>query len=370
MRLPRAPLLALALLACRSRASHPTESPAPDTTHAREPPRAPSSSPAQTPPNVPSTTPPAEAAAAWCWQALPHADLRAIDRHESLWSVRGRRLEDETHRDVVELPEEVPCPTRGAWLMEFGEQGVAFALVDSRFYVRSSERVGFVVTPMCSDVSGAPWSPHEGAGFGFVVHTWEPAGPGLMLTRDGTGAMGWYAITALDRTMTAAVMDRHHSLLTLSSGGHLILVDQVNTVAGEVLATQSETFAGLTRTAAGIVAFRDASATTRTLVFTEAVDGPFERVTGTRPPGGTTRAVYRVDPVRFVAVTDGGIELSLDRGEHFETVLAASALPSPSALARTAAGWLAGHVLAVATTEGVASERCVPLTPADPPRDR
>jgi isoleucyl-tRNA synthetase len=31
---------------------------------------------------------------------------------------------------------------------------------------------------------------------------------------------------------------------------------------------------------------------------------------------------------------------------------------------------LAGHVLAVATTEGVASERCVPLTPADPPRDR
>lgn len=368
MRLPRAPLLALALFACRSRAT-PNESPAPDAAHAREPSRSPSPAPATPPANVPPATPPTGAGAAWCWQALPHVDLRAIDRHESLWSVRGRALENETHHDVMELPEEVPCPTRGAWQMEFGEQGSAFALVDSRFYVRSSERVGFAVTPMCSDVSGAPWSSHEGGGFGFVVHTWEPAGPGLMLTRDGTGSMGWYAITALDRTMTAAVMDRHHSLLTLSSGGHLILVDQVNTVAGEVLATQSETFAGLTRSAAGIVAFRDASATTRTLVFTEAVDGPFERVTGTRPPGGATRAVYRVDPVRFVAVTEGGIELSLDRGEHFETVLPVSALPSPSALARTSAGWLAGHVLAVATTEGVASERCVPLTPADSSRD-
>ena len=40
----------------------------------------------------------------------------------------------------------------------------AAALVDGRFYVRASRDAPFLVTPICTDVGGAPWSPRVDPG--------------------------------------------------------------------------------------------------------------------------------------------------------------------------------------------------------------
>lgn len=269
--------------------------------------------------------------------------------------MRQGRLFDETHNAVSELPSERECPARGAWALEFLPDGRAFAVLDSRFYVRRDRASGFAVTPMCTDIAGSPYTPRAEGGYAFVVHTWPAAGLGMMLTNDATGASGWYAITALDRTITAAVLDPQHSSLTLANEGHLIVVDQTQHVAGEVLAAHGALFQGLSRTPAGVVAWRDEGDAERVLVLGDATVGPFVDQRSARPARSHTTAVFRADLARVIAVTDAGIEVSSNRGAAFSSVLR-SEIP----LERPTLGWLAGRQIAVATRRGVASARCLP----------
>lgn len=284
------------------------------------------------------------------------ADVRAIDTHGAVWSVRGARLTDETHAVTTTLPDEIPCVARGFWSMEFARDGAAYLMADGRFYVRPTERAGFSVTPLCSDVKGAPWSRRAAGGWSFVSHRSDAVEPTLMLSRAVAGDTGWYAITGLDASTHAAVLDPSDSFLTLAEGDHLVFVDRVNTVAGAVIAGQSDRFDGLTRTAAGIVAWRDDPDGRRLIVYSESASGPFTRVEGRRPAGPPAQAVMRVDLTRFVAVRDTSVELSNDRGARFETVLSLPSNEAGITLARPVLGWLPGHRLAVAGVGGIASE--------------
>lgn len=340
---------ALALSACRSRrtntpiADASNASPAADHTAAGDAPTV-----APTPSPVP--------VAPWGWRATTLADVRAIDAHGAVWSVHGARLTDETHAVTTTLPDEIPCVARGFWSMEFARDGVAYLMADGRFYVRPAERAGFSVTPLCSDVRGAPWSHRAAGGWSFVSHRSDAAEPTLMLSRAVAGGTGWFAITGLDASTRAVVLDPNESFLSLAEGQHLVFVDRVNTVAGAVIAGRSDRFDGLTRTAAGIVAWRDDPGGRRLIVFSESASGPFTRVEGRRPAGPPAEAVMRVDLTRFVAVRDTSVELSNDRGERFETVLSLPSNEAGITLARPALGWLPGHRLAVAGVGGIASE--------------
>ena len=293
---------------------------------------------------------------------MPTVDLRAIDPEGHVVAVVRGAFVDETTGERSPLPEELRCPSAGAWALEFTPDGAALLLADGRFYVRAHAGWRFAVTPMCTDVAGSPWARRAQGGWSFVVHTWRHAGPAMMHTRDESGAMGWFATTALDETLTAAVLGPERSMVTLVNGGRLILVDQTRTVAGEVLATRSEPFTSLTRTPAGIVAARDPSPTERTLVRAADLQSEWSRVTGPRPAGGATRAVWDVDIARTLAVTDGAVELSLDRGRSWSRVVAvpSAAADGGAVFERASVGTLPGRHLAVATRYGLATDDCAP----------
>lgn len=308
-------------------------------------------------PSVPPVPP-----APWCFTPLPTADLRAIDGHGHVWSITHGRISDETAGVTTVLPDEIACPVRGGWGMEFAREGSAFALVDSRFYLRPAGDTAFRVTPMCSDVAGAPWSRRAEGGWSFVVRTWPASGPGMMLTNNSTGDSGWYAVSALDSTLTAAVLEPDRSMVLLANHGHLLFVDQTRHVAGEVLASHGALFSGLGRSAAGVVAFRDDGPTRRVLVTSgDSVQEPFTEVPGERPTGTPTRAVFRSDVARVLAVTDTSVELSTDRGAHFIRVLT---IPDP--LQRPTFGWLQGAHPALAVRQGLVTDHCLHTGDRDP----
>lgn len=287
------------------------------------------------------------------------ADLRAIDDEGRVWTLRGGTLARDGDAHPATLPDEVPCPSRGTYALEFVEGGEAYAVVDGRFYVRPSRSAPFVVTPICTDLAGAPWSTLAPRGWGVVANALRAVGPGLLLTRARDGAAGWYAVTALDRSITAGVLDEHQSLLSLVNEGHLVLVDQRQTVAGEVLAAHGESFTTLSRSPAGVVAAHDADGGRRVLVTARSLGEPFARIEARRDQSAPTRAVVLVDLARVVAVTDHTVELSLDRGRTFRTVLRLPPADGGAAsLQRPHAGRLRDGRHAVATRNGLVVDRC------------
>ena len=236
-------------------------------------------------------------------------------------------------------------------LRHLAELRAAFLVADSRFYVRASEAEGFAVTPLCTDLEGPAWARRAQGGWAFVTHRDRTVEPTLMLSRAPKGDTGWFAVTGLDGSTRAVALDESDSYAALAIGRHLIFVDRQNTVAGEVFAAQGAAFTTMSRTAAGVTVSRDDEGG-RTVVFTESLTGAYARAVGTRPQGPAATEVFRVDLVRFLAVTPGGVELSTDRGATWQRVL-----ERPS-LTRAHLGWLPGHRLALATPDGVASETC------------
>lgn len=290
---------------------------------------------------------------------MARADLRAIDDEGHLWTVRGGSLARDDITLATPLASELPCPSPGAFSLEFHAGGAATAIVDGRFYVRAARTAPFVVTPICTDLAGAPSSPRLRGGWVVIANGWRSVGPGLLITREADVAFGWYAVTAIDRSITAGILDGHQSILSLVNEGHLILVDQQQTVAGEVLAAHGESFTTLSRAAAGVVAAHDAGGARRVLVTSRSLADAFVRIESRRDQSARTRAVVAVDLARFVAVTDASVELSVDGGHTFRTTLRREATDGAAAsLERPHVGRLRDGRLAVATRDGLALDRC------------
>lgn len=335
---PRAAaLLALLALSCE----RPRPSATPQAPPREEPPSA-AVTDAGRPPTEPSP-----AAAPWRWSPMARVDLRGADREGTVWSVVGETLLDETHEHATALPQELPCPLGGHYAMEFGPSGVGYLVVNGRFYVRPGAHLGWVVTPLCTDLQGAPWSYRREGGWALVAHTNPAAGPSMLLTQEPVGGHGWYAITAMDRTIRAAILEDDRTTLSLVNGGHLILVDQASVVAGEVLAGHGALFQGLSRTEAGVVAWRD-EGPRRVLLTAPRVREAFTEVSGLAATPGPTRAVFRVDLARLLAVTPQGLERSDDQGLTWERALEGT-------LERPTFGYLPGRVPAVLCRDGVAT---------------
>lgn len=306
-------------------------------------------------PSTPRTLerPVAEAPATpWCLTAMPPADLRAIDADGAVWSLAGAALTRDG-APAGTLDDEIACPARGTFAMEFEADGAAFLVADGRFHVRAGAALPFVVTPLCTAIAGAPWSRRAGGGWSFIPSGMRSIGPGLLSTRDATGASGWFATTALDRTITAAALDARNSMLTLANGGHAIVVDQARTVAGELLAAHGELFATLARTAAGITLARD-DGRRRVMLVAPTLTGDFARIEGTRDAVEPTRYAACADIARCIATTERSVEFSADRGRTFRTVFRSDA----AALARPSVGRLRDGTLAVAMRGGIVSARC------------
>jgi len=279
-----------------------------------------------------------------------------------VWSIRAGVVYDETAATPFVLPPpEMPCPRRGTFALSFAEGSSVFAVVDGRLYVKAPGHP-FAATPMCGDLGPAAASPWQGGGYAFVSNGRITGEPSLLLTHDPEGRIGWYAITALAPTMRAVVMDGNRSMLTLNGRGQLVVVDQVHTVAGEVLAAQGARFEGLSRTDEATLAWRDTGDTGREFVWGARLDGEFSRITAERPQGTATRYAAMLDLARFVAVTDEGVELSSDGGQHFARVFVRRG-GRPATVGGASAGWIAEGVAAVAFRDGIARASCEGLSP-------
>lgn len=312
------------------------------------------------------------AVAPWCWQPRPLVEARAIGPEHHVWSLEAGVVTDETLGARYVLPDELPCPLPGPWRLGFSPNGGLYALAGGRFYVASGGAAAgarrFAVTPMCTTLEGVPFAARTTRGHAFVANTRRSAGPAMLLSNDPSGASGWFATYALDPTLQSVVVDGAQSVLSLTGAGRLVVVDQVQTVAGELLAAHEERFEGLDRGAERIAAWRRVDAGHLTIVTATSLQGPWERISAAIDSPAPVRRLYAVDLARFVALTDEAVAVSTDHGAHFVTVLARPALRTPpERVARGTTGFDAEGAWVIAFPDGEARARCDGALAATPP---
>jgi hypothetical protein len=308
---------------------------------------------------------PAPVIAPWCVRTLPRADARAIDPHGHVLALRNGSVVDETAGTPPErLPPMTPACTVHRNHLAFAHDGSAAAIADGRVYFRARGRTAWVGTPACTDLAGEPWSPRsDGTGWVLVGRRHPGTDPALLMTEDAAARIGWYAITALDPTMTGLSMEGSGSFVALTSGGHLVLVDRERHVAGEVLAANDALWPLISRTDSGLVVARDEGPSMRDAVLGTGVVGRFERQHRARPPGAPTLAVFAVEFGRLVAVTDRGVEWGAEGGAPFVEVATWDGDASQVA-ANAELGWLSDGNPALVTPLAMVARRCVGPAPA------
>ncbi|MEI8258402.1 MAG: hypothetical protein WCJ30_22225 [Deltaproteobacteria bacterium] len=243
-------------------------------------------------------------------RALPLAQARAIDPHGHIHALRSGAVLDETSgTPAVVLPRMTPPCSAAYDHLAFAPDGSAVAISHGRVYVRAPRATVWTGTPACSDVPGEPWARRAASPGWVVVGRRQPGrDPALLMTDDPTGSTGWFATTALDPTLTAISLEPGGSFVTLTSGGHAILVDRERLVAGAVLVASDVLWDGITRTDAGLAMWHDHGASERDVVVGTTVTARFDRQHRARPVGPRTLRVFAMEYGRLVAVTDRGVE--------------------------------------------------------------
>lgn len=308
--------------------------------------------------------PPPEPEPAWCFRPGERVDLRGIDRAGHVLAARGRELRDETAGGAVELLDPMtPCRWRGSYFGTAAD-GRAMMVHQGRLYLRAALARRWTATPICTDAGGAPVAPRTNANGWAVVARRGSGEPGMLLTNESAGVFGWFALFAMDATLTDVVIEGDASFLALVSGGHMIVVDRTRTVAGAVLPAAHATFDGMTRTTHGVVAYRDLGPGSREMVVGDGVQATFRRVQCTRPAGGRTLRVFASSLGRMVAVTDRGVELARDPARGFVRVFDWSSIAQVADggdridRASVTFGFLANGRPALAMPDGVVTADC------------
>lgn len=312
-------------------------------------------------PRIPTQAP--APSAPWCVRSLPTANARAIDPHGHVFALRGGAVVDETAGSApVRLPaSNPPCSVQLAHLA-FASNGSAAAIWAGRVYFRPRGASTWVMTPVCTDLGGEPWAPRlDGAGWAVIGRRFAARDPALLMTEEATASTGWYAITALDPTMTGLSLEGGGSFVALTSGGHAVLVDRERHVAGEILAANDALWPSITRTEAGVVLARDESPVLRDLVLGTTVTGRFDRQRRPRPAGPRTLAAYAGEFGRVLAATNQGVEWSVEPAAPFVEVARWPGSSAPGSSAEISMGWLGDGVPAIVTTHALVARRC----PAD-----
>jgi hypothetical protein len=352
----------IALTACHRASVH---------ADAATPPPARTMAPIEAPRPAPEPAPPprAEDLAPWCFAPLPHAEARAFNRRGHSIAVRDESVRDETTGAVLvaRLPSEIPCPTFRNHLA-FDRDDNAALLLHGRLYVHRHDGP-WSVTPVCTDVGGEPWTARSGGGFIALGRRMAGRELAMLMTDDRDGAFGWYATTALDRTITSALLEPDGSLMALEAGGHAILVDRVRTVAGEIIPAADALWTSLAETPSGIAITRDDSPDAREIVRGVNIQSAFERERRARPAGTHTIRVALLEFGRMLAVTDRGVEWSSGPARPFVEVVRwpnPIATDPPSAIDVTV-GWLTNGEIAIAIPDGAVSRSCTELRDAVSP---
>jgi hypothetical protein len=306
------------------------------------------------PPEVPS--------APWCARVLAPADARAIDPHGHLVALRNGTIVDETaHTPPERLPPAHPACTVRRNHLAFTHDGSGAAIVEGRVYFRARGTAAWVASPACSDLGGEPWAPRtDGGGWALVGRRHPGTDPALLMTEDSAARIGWYAVTALDPTMTGLSLEGGGSFVALTAGGHAILVDRERHVAGEVLAANDVLWPMISRSDSGLVLARDESTAMRDLVLGTTVVARFERQHRPRPAGPRTLAVYAAEYGRLLAATDRGVEWSPDARSPFVEVARWTVGNAPESGEDVSMGWLGDGSPALVTTRMLVARRCPP----------
>jgi hypothetical protein len=220
---------------------------------------------------------------------------------------------------------------------------------------------------MCTDLEGEPWAAREDArGWAVIGRRFPHDDAALLMTEDPSARVGWYAVTALDATMTSVLVEGSGSMLSLSAGGHLVVVDRERHVAGEVIAATHALFGSMTRTGWGIVVARDVDASTREVVVGTDLQRPFAREQRGRPAGASTARVFALQHGELLALTNRGVEWSAGPGHAFiEVVRHPASWSAGDPGSHGSFGWLDDGTPALVFPDGWARTNCTPGSDSD-----
>jgi hypothetical protein len=170
------------------------------------------------------------------------------------------------------------------------------------------------------------------AGYGSSPTADRRASRALLLSRHPEGAIGLVRHHRPRPHDARRVLDEERSMLTLNAGRHLVVVDQVNTVAGEVLAARRESLRGpVAARAAGVPRLaRRRPDGLRVIVYTDTASAA-------RSPAPSARSGRRRrDALRGACASTSrasspsptrGVELSADGGRRWASCARRSDAP-------------------------------------------
>ncbi|MFO0562641.1 MAG: hypothetical protein U0269_31780 [Polyangiales bacterium] len=296
--------------------------------------------------------------AAWVVQPLAGAHARAIDHRGHRMALIDERVVDESAPNAPAQPLvfddshcEFPFDT-----LSFDEDGAGYLVRRGRVFVRAPGATEWSRTTVCNDVEGEPWLFSATRGWGVLSRRARSATPAMLYTREIEGRSGWFAVSAADAELSAAALDDDGSRVVLVHGGHPLMIDMTNEVAGAIFATANLEFEGITRTRSGVVVWRQ-DGEDLDLLVSRLARGSYRRERIARDAETATVRVLGVWTGALgqrVAVTTRGVEF-YEAGRAHSAEVARWAAPLNTAHGINI-GWLSDGRLAVATPNAIARQ--------------
>jgi len=299
-----------------------------------------------------------ERGAGWVLQTLATVNARAIDHRGHRMALTDESVVDESAPNAAPQPLvfddhrcEVPFDA-----LSFDEDGAGYLVRRGRVFVRVPGATAWSRTTVCNDVAGERWLFSTTRGWGVLSRRGRTATPAMLYTRERDGRNGWFAVGEIDQDVSAAAFDQDGSRVVLVHGGHPLMIDVTNEVAGAIFATANVEFEGITRTRSGVVVWRQ-DGEELDLLVSRLARGSYRRERIARDAGTATVRVLGVWTGALgqrVAVTTRGLEFyEAGRGRSAEVVRWAVSLNTAHGIN---IGWLPDGRLVVVTPNAIARQ--------------